>query len=237
MKLPIDMQDNLVFLPGLLCDARVFSPQVKALEDRAQITVPDLTPYHSIEEMARGVLDQAPPKFSLCGFSMGGQAAMEIALQAPERVERLALIETTGLRIPAGIRERWKVGIDRINRGNFLGYVKGAFAIYFKAEPTIDPAIKQTYMDMALEIGPLIAIRHMKALMNYQRNGEKLANIKCPTTIIGGDDSMVFSLEVHRRMATAFPHATLVIINNTGHFVPLEQPEATTTALEHWLDT
>jgi pimeloyl-ACP methyl ester carboxylesterase len=85
----------LVLLPGLICDAALWARQVEALAAIADPLVPDLTRDESLPTMARRVLAGAPPRFALAGLSMGGYLAQEIMRQAPERVIRLALLDTS----------------------------------------------------------------------------------------------------------------------------------------------
>ena len=85
---------TLALLPGLLCDAALWSAQVDALSDLADCRVADFTSQDSIVAMADSVLGAMPPRFALAGLSMGGYVALEIMVKAPERVSRLALIDT-----------------------------------------------------------------------------------------------------------------------------------------------
>jgi len=68
--------NNLILLPGLLCDERLWAAQTKGLVGSAHVMTPDLTDYESIGSMANGVLDQVPGGFSMAGFSMGGCVAI-----------------------------------------------------------------------------------------------------------------------------------------------------------------
>src|SRR5579885_2048540 len=89
------LMPKLLLIPGVFCDERLWREQVESLTDRFGITVADLTRGESISEMAEAVLERAPRRFSLAGFSLGGQVALEIMRLASERVERLALLSTT----------------------------------------------------------------------------------------------------------------------------------------------
>src|SRR3546814_14553008 len=84
----------LALLPGLLCDAALWQPQVEALADLAEPWVADLTAQDSTVAMAESVLAAMPRRFALAGLSMGGYVALEIVARAPERVSRLALLDT-----------------------------------------------------------------------------------------------------------------------------------------------
>src|SRR3546814_5736261 len=84
----------LALLPGLLCDAALWQPQIETLADLAEPWVADLTTQASTAAMAESVLAAMPDRFALAGLSMGGYVALEIMARAPARVPRLALLDT-----------------------------------------------------------------------------------------------------------------------------------------------
>ena len=87
--------DGVIFLPGLLCDAKLFAPQVAALEQSYDIEIPNLGAYDTFEAMARGVLDATRfERIALAGLSMGGALAMNMARWHPQRIERLAILDS-----------------------------------------------------------------------------------------------------------------------------------------------
>ena len=81
----------LLLLPGTLCDSRVFAPLLDRLSDRVAV-VKVLAGETDVRSMATRILADAPPRFALLGFSLGGIVALEMAALAPERVVGLALI-------------------------------------------------------------------------------------------------------------------------------------------------
>ncbi|MBS4011165.1 MAG: alpha/beta hydrolase, partial [Roseovarius sp.] len=89
--------EPVVFLPGMMCDARLFAPQITALSPDMAVTVAPITGGDRIEEIASDLLDVLPRRFALAGLSMGGIVAMEILRRAPDRVTRLALMDTNAL--------------------------------------------------------------------------------------------------------------------------------------------
>ena len=86
---------ELLLISGLLCDDSLWAEQVKALSGDADITIPDHKSHAVMEALAEDILAKAPPQFALAGFSMGGYIALEIMRQAPERVIKLALLDTS----------------------------------------------------------------------------------------------------------------------------------------------
>ena len=230
------MHDQLILLPGLLCDSRLYTAQIRALERLATVTVPDLSGYDSTDGMAKAVLDQAPRRFSLGGFSMGGHVAIEMAIRAPERVERLVLIETTCKPVAEHIRAHLCGSLDRLGRGDLRGYLEDAYPNYFATDANANPTFRTTFLDMGLAQGADAAIRQINAVLSYRGHMDVLSRISCPTTVINGELSKRNSYKVQREMADAIPNSKMVTVRDAGHFVSLEQPDATSTFLARWLD-
>ena len=82
----------VIFLPGSLCDKRVFADQLREIDQPCEVA--DLTLDDSIMAMATRVLREAPQRFALVGLSLGGIVAAEIARLGSERVQAMALIDT-----------------------------------------------------------------------------------------------------------------------------------------------
>src|SRR5690349_2297310 len=114
----------LVLLPGLLCDAALWRAEIEGLADLASVYVPDLTLDDTVAAMAARVLAVAPARFALGALSMGGYVAFEIMRQAPERVERLALLSTSAAPdTPDEAAERRR-GMASLRLGRFVGVGK-----------------------------------------------------------------------------------------------------------------
>ena len=111
----------LVLLPGLLNTRRVFEPLIAELGSVDEFIVPDLSDYDSIGAMARAVLSLAPERFALGGFSMGGYVSFEIMRVAPERVERLALIDTQAAPDSPQSTAHRRAAIEQSRVGRFHG--------------------------------------------------------------------------------------------------------------------
>ena len=225
----------LYSLPGLLCDESIFAEQKQALADICEVRSPHFWDFDSIIAMAQQVLDNAPPKFSLAGFSMGGRVALQIIRMAPERIERLCLFDTGETPEPAGGAEKRKVLVD-------LAYKKGMAALAaFWLPPMLAPgrredeAFKKPIIDMILRNSAEQHEKQIKALVERPDARPVLPNIKCPALVLCGAQDEWSTPEQHREMAAQIPGAELQIIENAGHFVSVEQPEAFTAAMRHFM--
>lgn len=228
------MNVPLILLPGLLNDARLWAPQRAALEPDRAVQVPDLTLDDSIAAMARRVLDAAPPRFALGALSMGGYVALEIVRQAPQRVERLALVDTMA-RPDSADRARVRRGLlELAHMGTFKGVTPQLLPKLIHRN-SLDTPAAQTVRDMALAVGREGFIRQQQAIIERADYSAWLADIQVPTLVIVGADDQITPVEeaqfIHQRIAGS----RLEIIAECGHLPPLEHPELTTRLLQQWL--
>jgi pimeloyl-ACP methyl ester carboxylesterase len=231
-----DVLPEVLLLPGLLCDERLWAAQAEALAGLARSGIPDLTPYESIATMADSVLSEAPERFALAGFSMGGCVALEVFGRAPDRVSRLALLSTNAGGLLPPVRRRLQDSIDRIEAGGLDDYLRDAFPSYVAPEHTNDRTLRETFANMGNSLGQAVAVRQMRALLEYPGFGGSLERIACPTVLICGREDRRTPVAAHEKMAKLIPGAKLRVIDRSGHFTPLEKPEAVADALRGWLN-
>jgi pimeloyl-ACP methyl ester carboxylesterase len=237
LELPVSDRPTLYLLCGLLCDAYTFHHQKAALSDRYDVRVVDFFGLDSMEAMARKVLDSAPARFSVCGFSMGGRVAMTIMDLAPERVERLMLLDTGVGPVVAGEAEKRQVLID-------LAFEKGVSALRTSWLPPMlhpdrqnDPAFTEPLGAMIERASPEIFQKQQHALLGRQDATPLLPMIRCPTYVVVGRQDVWSNVPQHEAFAKLIPGAKLIVIEDSGHFVPVEQPEALTRALADMMET
>ena len=225
----------LLFLPGLLNTARIWRHQVENLGDLADAAVADLTAQDSISGLAQGILDTAPELFALAGLSMGGYVAFEIMRTGPDRVDRLALVDTTARPdAPENAAKRTVLVAEARSRG--LGAVVPQLIPNFLSPAGAkNPAMVQAVTEMANEIGAEAFERQQTAIMGRPDSRPDLAGIKCPTVIIVGREDVMTGGEIAEEMADGIPGAKLAEIPEAGHLSPLENAEAVTAALAQWL--
>jgi pimeloyl-ACP methyl ester carboxylesterase len=227
----------LVLLPGLLLDAELWRHQIADLADLATAMVGDLTRHDSIAAMATAMLAEMPDSFSLAGLSMGGYVAQEIMRQAPHRVLRLALLDTSARADSDEQRARRRGLIELAGKGHFKGVTPRLLPQLLHPVHLADPALTEPVMAMAERVGPEAFLRQQTAIMGRRDGREDLARIACPTLVLCGRQDLLTPPELHEEMAAAIPGAHLVIIEDCGHLSALEQPEQVSAALRMWLDS
>ena len=229
------MAEPVVFLPGMMCDARVFAPQLAALSRERAVQVAPITGANSVEKIADQIVFHAPPKFALVGLSMGGIVAMEVIRRVPLRVTRLALLDTTPFsETPAQAAAR-EPQIARARAGRVAEVMAEDMKPEYLAPGPGRAGVLKTVMAMAQDLGPEVYVRQSRALQRRPDQQRTLRAVRAPTLILCGRHDGLTPVRRHELMASLIPGATLEVLEDAGHIPTLEAPEATTEALDRWL--
>lgn len=227
--------EPILFLPGMMCDARLFAPQIDSLSRDRMVAVSPLTAHERVEDLAIDILAHAPRRFALAGLSYGGIVAMEVVRRAPERVTRLALMDTNPMaETPERAAER-EPQIVGARAGRLEAIMREEMKPAYLAKGPFKAEILDMVMDMARHLGPEIFVRQSRALQRRKDQSKNLKLIGCPTLVLCGAEDSLCPPKRHEAMAELIPNATLEVIDGAGHLPPLEQPKATTDALRWWL--
>lgn len=223
----------LLFLPGLICDARIYAPQLAAFPDSRAVNGYGLA--DSFEGMARIVLDQAPETFDLFGHSMGGRVALEVFRLAPERVRRLAISSTGTHWVRPGEADKRlalsKVGHDHGFAALVDEWLPPMVAPANRAKPELYDPMRQ----MCLDAGQAMFDAQISAQINRPVQDVLLPQITCPTLVVTGELDSWAPPAQHAEIAAQLPNSELVIVPGAGHMLPQEAPEALNAAIAHWL--
>jgi len=225
----------LILLPGLLCDAALWRAQVEGLGEVAEPLVVDLTQDDSLAGMAHRTLAGAPPSFALAGLSMGGYAAQEIMRQAPERVAKLALLDTSARADTPEQTARRRGLIELSEKGDFKGVTPRLLPLFIHPARHEDKPLTEAIMGMAERVGKAAFLRQQKAIMGRPDGREDLRRIACPTLVLCGRQDALTPLALHEEIAGLVPGAKLVVVEDCGHLSTLEKPVTVTAALRQWL--
>jgi len=225
----------ILMIPGINASARVFQGQMDTLWRFGPVTIADHRQAATMAEIARGILADAPPTFALGGFSMGGYIAFEVLRQAPERVLKLALIDTTARPDTSEGSEKRRQQIELTRAGKHELVASQAFANAVHPDHAEDAALKAVHLEMARTIGPEAFIRQQEATMSRPDSRPDLGSIRVPTAIVIGEADKIIPREHATELRDGINAATLTIIEKAGHLAPIEQPAAVNAALEAWL--
>ena len=225
----------ILLVPGLASSPRIFAPLAPALWRFGPVTVANHIRDGSMGAIARRILAEAPPRFALAGHSMGGYIAFEIMRQAPQRVAKLALINTQARPDTPEATARRRGQIARAKSGDYHAVLEELFAGFVHPSRRDDPALRQLVHDMGDDIGAEAFVRQQTAAMSRPDSRPTLAWIKCPTLVLSGDEDNTIPNSLSVEMADGIHGAKLTILSNCGHLPQPEQPEATAEALVEWL--
>ncbi len=225
----------IVLIPGLTCTPRLYAEQIPTLWQFGPVTIADHTRDESMAAIARRILAAAPPRFALAGLSMGGFISFEIMRQAPERVAKLALLDTSARAETPEQTERRKVPIALAKAGRYAEIPELAFPIYVHRNRHSDEALKRIVRAMAAETGVEGYLRQQQAIISRPDSRPSLGSINCPTLVLVGDSDEPTPPELAREIAMGIPNAKLIVIPDSGHLSTLEQPQAVTQALVNWM--
>lgn len=228
MKIP------LLFLPGLLCDARLWRDQATALDDIADPLIADMTADDSMEAMASRILQTAPERFALAALSMGGYVAFEILRQAPQRVTRLALIDTSAAPDSPKRAAARRMALASVKAGRFLG-VTNRLLPQLIHERNLNTDIGREVQAMAQRVGVEAYARQQNAILNRPDFRPVLPTIAIPTLIGVGDSDVLTPPRDAEQMHAAIAGARLHVFQECGHLPPMEAPRETSEVLRAWL--
>ncbi len=231
---------TLLLLPGLLCDEIAWASQYADLAGVADCRVPLYRSAGSIEAMAEHVLGTAPTeRFALAGHSMGGRVALEVLRRAPERVDRLALLDTgfRGLAAgEAGEKERaGRLRLLALARAEGMRAMGAQWASGMVRPERIGDAMFEAILEMIERNTPDMFEAQIGALLARPDATGLLPLIACPVLLLCGRDDVWSPLAQHEEMRRAIPGARLEIIEQSGHMTTMEQPRAVSRALGRWL--
>jgi len=227
---------SLVLVPGLLCDALLWQDQIQGLAEVADCMVAEHTRADTMAGLASGILAAAPfERFALAGLSMGGYVSLEIMRQAPERVTRLALLDTSARPDTPEQTERRRAFIDLAERGRFMSVTDALLPLLINRSRTADAALVATIRSMARNIGRHAFARQQHAIIGRPDSRPLLRSIACPTLVLCGKQDQLTPLDRHEEIAAAIAAASLVVVEDCGHLSTLEQPEEVNRAMRDWL--
>jgi pimeloyl-ACP methyl ester carboxylesterase len=229
--------ETLVMLPGMMCDERLFAPQIAAFENDYTIIVPKMAGASSISELATQILREvAVPHFNLLGLSMGGIVAMAMTGQAQERITRLALLNTTYKADSPGNFTPRNRQIADVKAGRLRRVITEELKPNYLARCNQNNKfLRDLLITMALDLGEEAFITQTLALLNRPDQSEILKSYEGPTLVLCGKEDHLCLPERHTEMAALLPNATLRITDNAGHISTLEQANAVNAAVAHWL--
>ncbi|WP_407116917.1 alpha/beta fold hydrolase [Bradyrhizobium sp. LMG 9283] len=231
----MDQTTPILLVPGLASSARIYAPVLPTLWRLGPVMIANHIRDDSMAAIAARVLSEAPPRFALAGHSMGGYIALEIMRQAPERVAKLALINTQARPDTPEATARRRALMERVRRGELRAIREESFPELVHPSRRDDAAILKLVHAQDEDVGVEGYLRQQAAIIARVDSRPTLSAIKCPTLVLTGDADNTIPNAFSKEMAEGIAGARLVILDRCGHLPQPEQPEATVQALTEWL--
>ena len=229
------MKYPLVFIPGMMCDSRLFQPQISEFSKQYLVCITPVSYSDSIEKISFEILRQLPQKFTLIGLSMGGILAMEIIKKVPERVVKIVLMDTNFKQETEEIKSRRFPQIKLVNEGLLVDVMCKQIQNNYLRTDRKNKKVFDLCLSMANDLGKEVFINQSKALATRKDYTSTLKNIKVPSLIICGEYDRLCPIKVHREMESLIDNSTLEIIPDAAHLPTLEQPAYLNKILTKWL--
>lgn len=223
----------LVLLPGLGSDNGLWAAQTRDLADIAACTIGDTLQDGDLPAMAARILAAAPERFALAGLSMGGYLALEMVRQAPGRIERLALLDTSARADTSEQTAGRHAAIAASERYDYAMLSRKSVAQLVHTDAT--EAVRDTVVAMAIRVGPEVYRRQQRAVMARPDSRPLLARIAVPTMVLVGAQDALTPPALAQEMHAGIAGSTLVMVADAGHLPPVERADAVTAALRGWL--
>ena len=225
----------IVFVPGLLCSAEIFAPQIAALWPYGPVMIASTLEGETMSEIATAILADAPQRFALVGISMGGYICFEIMRQAPERVLKLALLDTSARPDTPEETERRLSYVTQAREGDFRALLEQIMPVTLLPAHRADPLLRDVNIRMGLTVGLEGFARQAEAAGKRIDSRPMLSKISVPTLVLVGESDTVIPPDRSGEIAGAISNARLVVVAECGHGSPIEQPEAVNRALIEWI--
>lgn len=227
----------VIAVPGLLCDAALWARQVSGLAAQAEFWVPDVSRDDTMAGMAKRLLEEAPfEHFALAGLSMGGMVCFEIMRQAPERVDRLALLDTNPRPdTPDRTQQRIEF-MELVQRGKRFTTINKIMLPRMVHPSRVNDVWLVAAIDgMADRVGMPGYLNQQRAIIARPDSRADLIKIRCPTLVLCGREDALTPLEMHEEMVALILGSRLEIIEECGHLSTMEKPDEVNRALSVWL--
>lgn len=225
----------LVLIPGLGCTDALFTAQIAALLADRKVTIGDHMRHDTMADIAAHILAAAPAKFALAGLSMGGYISLEIMRQAPERVERLALLDTSARADTAEKIELRQDALRLAAAGKYAAVCHATLDLSIAKSRHGDTALKADIAKMSVDTGADVWAQQIHAIIGRKNSVPLLGEISCPTLVVVGDEDELTPPDLAAEMADGIASARLEVIADCGHMSSMERPEIVTDLFRNWL--
>ena len=224
----------IVLLPGMLATESLWDPVAARLGARRSVSALRIDFDDTIAGMADSVLAQAPPRFSLAGHSLGGIVALQVALNAPERVSRLALVNASGRAPSEAQLHHWAGQAERVRAGGFAEVLDQEITVNL-GSAIATPETTARLRAMGRQVGAAGLLRELRAQAGRTDIRPALRELAVPTVVVTGMNDQVCPPVRQAELVAALPDARAVSLSGSGHLSPLDAVQEIADTLADFL--
>ena len=225
----------LAFLCAHLTDERLYSAQVAALSADYDCRVFVFRHQDSLGAMAEDVLANTPARFTVIGLSLGGYVAFELIRRQRDRLERIALLDTTAVADHPLRRASRFADIEKVRQGGIDALIPELASRWMLPAHAQRPDLVATMASMARSVGARGQFNQQTAMLARPDSHDDLARVDVPMLVMCGFEDPVTPIADHRAMAAQVRGSRLEFIADCGHLSTIEQPDAVNAVLAGWL--
>jgi pimeloyl-ACP methyl ester carboxylesterase len=218
-----------------MTDERLYAAQVAALGGEFDCSVFVFRAHDSMAGMAEQLLDNAPERFTLIGLSLGGYVAFEVIRQQRQRIERLALIDTTAVADHPARAAGRLADIAKVRDGGIDALIPELPSRWLLPAHVQRADLVALMGDMARSVGAAGQFNQQTAMLHRPDSHADLATLRVPVLVMCGREDPVTPVADHEAMAACVPGSRLEIVAQCGHLSTIEQPQAVNRVLIDWL--
>ena len=228
---------TIAFACAHLCDERLFAAQRAALAVAGHRDCRSFVfrRHDTLGAMADALLAATPPRFALLGLSLGGYVAFEVLRRAPERVARLALLDTTAAADTEARRAGRLADIAKVEAGGIEALIPELPARWLLPAHLARTDLTALMAEMARSVGASGQRNQQRAMLGRPDSHPDLARVHVPTLVLCGEQDPVTPVADHAAIAAGIAGARFERIADCGHLSTIEQPERVSKILVDWL--
>ncbi len=228
--------DKVIFLPGMLCDERLWKSILVENKIPGQHLFINLKEHDTFESIIKHVLDVGGDEFHLIGFSMGGIISCEILTQYSHRIKSISLLGMSGYSFSKEDKMYFEKMISASNIGNFRAMTKRRAKTYLSNDSYQNKEMVNSVMEMANDCSKEIFHKQLNMVMNRKNHMDLIKSCKTPALIIASDKDNFNKAKRIQELTQLFKESTFIELMNCGHMIPIEKAQEVSRALKKHLE-